>query len=189
MQIITRRRDAFNPICELQLKDHQPNIAEGQFATGKVEFLRRAEPLIIERCCQVPLRHKSTAPKSQGVRIMEPQHLGIGDPKPGLLPGRYHFRQGQTDSKAAPPRADIPNLLARLQQQIRSDMSRLRLLRLVGPVQWGREIGAGVMAVRIEELIERRARRILMLHHASPRYVSRVVMLDPAAKRQNGLQP
>nr|WP_281247864.1 MULTISPECIES: hypothetical protein [Halomonas] len=72
--------------------------------------------------------------------------LGEGDPLdtgPGAL--------GDMQGEAAPARADIEHAHVRLQQQLGGDMALLFLLRLLEALVAVREIGAGILAIPVEE--------------------------------------
>jgi hypothetical protein len=66
----------------------------------------------------------------------------------------------------------------RLQQQLGGDMALLFLLRLLEALVAVREIGAGILAIRVEEEIEQLGREIVMMGDIRARAAERIVLLQ-----------
>ncbi len=87
---------------------------------------------------------------------------------------------GEIKGEAAPARADIEHLHARLQQQLGGEMPLLVELRRLQIVAGIDEIGAGILPVRIEEEVVERARQVVMMRHVAARAVRRIELLKAA---------
>ena len=87
---------------------------------------------------------------------------------------------GEIECEPAPARADVEHLLPRAQQQLGRDMPLLVGLRCLEVVLRRLEIGAGILAVAVEEQFVELVGQIVMVLDVAPRAVNRVVLMDRA---------
>src|SRR4051794_14195518 len=66
---------------ELDLEHLAVLVAEGDLAGREVELPHPAEPLVVERPDLVPVAPEAVAPAPERLRVVEAQHLDVGDPK------------------------------------------------------------------------------------------------------------
>src|SRR5690242_14089042 len=80
---------------ELDLEVVHARITEGGFGAREIEFPHAAEALVIDRLGAMPVGGEALAPFAQGLGIMQPQDLDVGDIEPALLDMRQYFGKGR----------------------------------------------------------------------------------------------
>ena len=131
------------------------------------------------------------------VHQLEPHLAGqasLGRPGAGsgkLLLGQGDARDlcavvaGQGQRHAAPTAADVQHAHARPQQQLGCDQALLSRLRLLQCLRPSREIGAGILAVGVQQQRIQRAVQVVVVDHVALGAAGRVE-LRPAFQRHSG---
>ena len=91
-----------------------------------------------------------------------------------------HYDPGEIEREPAPAGTDVQNLLPRFEQQLGREVALLVVLRGLQAVIVAGEVGAGVLAVRIQEQIVERVRQVVMMGDVALGPSDRVELLDPA---------
>lgn len=69
-------------------------MAEGGLAEGQVELPHPAEPFFMKVSDLGAFGHDPVPPRPQRIRVVQAQHLDIGDVEPGAFDGWQNLGQG-----------------------------------------------------------------------------------------------
>jgi len=79
--VVARQRHGIDRLGKLHLEDHQTLPAERDFGAGEIHFPHPAEALVIDLPHAIAIALKPISPCPQGLGVMEPQNLDVGNPQ------------------------------------------------------------------------------------------------------------
>ena len=88
----------------------------------------------------------------------------------------------QVEAQTAPARTDVQNPVPRAQQKLRRQMRLLPALRRLDIVIVGREIGAAVLPVAVQEQVEQLRLQVVMVRDLAPRRTNRIVRAQTGSR-------
>ena len=89
--IVPHQRSRIALVRTLNLKHHQPRVAETHFGPDKIKFLHPAELFTVQFVCFSTVGGKTLFPMSQSLSVMQAQDLDIGDQQAAAFNRRNDF--------------------------------------------------------------------------------------------------